>query len=579
MKNYKMNIDNFENYIDKKILERGYDYYENDYVASVGEIDCNVYEAKVEGTELYTVEVEIDNEVNIVKTECNCPYDMGEYCKHQVAVFLAIRDIKNNDSNGNNYIPQKIIDPEATTKLKISTKRKANDIEKILSDRSKNELVEFLLEIASEYEEIKQRIELNFDNENDEEEIAKSIALIRVFIRNNSDRDGFVAYGDTVEAVKGADLVLGKAHFAFEENKPMHAVQLALCVTREMVDLIQEADDSDGIIGGAIEESFSFISEVIDDTGLNSVDKESIFHMVIEESVNRRYEGWIDWRLDLLQKCSELADTLNLKNELEKYLLSLMKSEKGDSWSVNYLAEKINLIRYRMALKYDGQKKAQEFIEQNLQYSTFRQMAIEIAMKNKEYDNVITLTHDGEEKDKSLPGLKNKWKNYRYEAFQLLGKVDEQRIIAMDFILSGSIEYYNEIKSTYDTKEWIPVHSKIISLLESQKKTHLDVYTHILIEEGEKQKLLEYVKVRPSSVEIYYKHLIPEFKKEVYMLFLQYIEQSAERSSNRKDYQGVCAIIQNLKKAGGKEPAMEIKQKLFNKYANRPAFRDELSRV
>lgn len=63
------------------------------------------------------------------------------------------------------------------------------------------------------------------------------------------------------------------------------------------------------------------------------------------------------------------------------------------------------------------------------------------------------------------------------------------------------------------------------------------------------------------------------------MLFLQYIEQSAARAGNRKDYQGVCAIIRNLKKAGGKERALEIKQKLFNKYANRPAFRDELSRV
>jgi len=149
----------------------------------------------------------------------------------------------------------------------------------------------------------------------------------------------------------------------------------------------------------------------------------------------------------------------------------------------------------------------------------------------------------------------------------------------MHFILSGSIEYYNELKSTYDAKEWIPVYSNIIFLLESQKKTYQDVYTHILIEEGEKQKLLEYVKGMPSSVKIFYKYLIPEFKEEVYMLFLQYIEQSAERSSNRKDYQGVCAIIRNLKKAGGKESALEIKQKLFNKYANRPAFRDELSRV
>ena len=62
-------------------------------------------------------------------------------------------------------------------------------------------------------------------------------------------------------------------------------------------------------------------------------------------------------------------------------------------------------------------------------------------------------------------------------------------------------------------------------------------------------------------------------------MFLKYIEQAAARASNRRDYQRVCAIIRNLKKAGGKDQALEIKQKLFINYANRPAFRDELARV
>jgi hypothetical protein len=116
-------------------------------------------------------------------------------------------------------------------------------------------------------------------------------------------------------------------------------------------------------------------------------------------------------------------------------------------------------------------------------------------------------------------------------------------------------------------------------MLKNQKKTYNDIYTRILIEEGEKQKLLAYVKEQPSTVEHFYKHLIPEFKEEIYILFLQYIEQTAASSSKRRDYKAVCAIIRNLKKAGGKEQALEIKQKLINKYPNRPAFRDELSRV
>lgn len=558
-----MNLNNFESSIDKKILARGLDYYENDYVSSVEEVEDNVYEAEVEGTDLYIVEVELDDQANIINTQCDCPYDMGEYCKHQVAVFLALRDIKNKTSH----------------KSPVVKKRKTIDIKKILSNRTKDELVEFLFNIATEYEEIKRRIELNFDIGNDEDEINKSIALIRTYIEKNSDKWGFVSYGDADEAVKGAEMVLEKARYAFVENKTLHAVELALCVTHEMIDLLQGADDSDGVIGSMVAESFSLIDEIIDDEELSPGYKESIFGKLIEEAANKRYDGWTDWRLDILEKCAKLADNRHLRNEMEKHLVSMVRSEKGDSWSVSYFAERVNLIRYHKVKKHDGNKKALEFIEQNLQYSDFRRMAIANAIKKKDYDYVIKLTVDGEELDKNWPGLVNEWKKYRYNAFQLSGKLDEQRGMAMDFILDGSFAYYKDMKNTYDINEWSSVYPKIIFLLENQKKTYQDVYTCILTEEGEKQKLLEFVKARPSTVERFYKYLIPEFKEEVYALFLHYIVRAAAMAGSRKDYQGVCAIVRNLKKAGGKEQALEIKQTLYKKYANRPAFRDELSRV
>jgi hypothetical protein len=575
-----MDLIDFENYIDPKILARGYDYYENDYVTSVEEIEENVFVAKVSGTDRYTVEVELDHKANIIDTQCDCPYDLGEYCKHQVAVFFTLREMKNNISGEKCPVPQNhCMDLEAALKSPVREKREEIDIQKVLSGRTKDELVEFLLDIAAEYEEIKRHIELNFCIGNDEDEIKKSIVLIRTYMNNNSDKWGFVSYRNTSEAVRGADMVLEKARCALERNKTTHAVKLALCIIQEMIDLLQAADDSDGVIGGTIEENLAFIAEIIVDEELSLVQKEDIFDKLMTEAAHKRYDGWTDWRLDLLSKCSELADDRHLRNKLENYLVSMIGNEKGDSWSINYFAEQINLIRYHMIEKYDGRKKAEEFIEQNLQYSDFRKMAIESAMKKKDYNGVVKLTLAGEEQDKSSPGLVDQWKGYRYKAYELSGNVDEQRGIALDFILKGDFEYYRELKSTYDTTEWPAVYPGIIFLLENQKQTHQNVYTCILIEEGEKQKLCEYVKGRPSSVECFYKYLIPEFTEEVYGLFRQYIEQAAARANSRKCYQGVCAIIRNLQKAGGKEPALEIKQRLFNQYANRPAFRDELSRV
>lgn len=574
-----MNLHNFESFIDKKILARGLDYYEDGYVSSIEEIEDNQYEAEVEGMDLYLVEVELDDQGNIIDTECDCPYDLGEYCKHQVAVFMALRDMLNKTSGGKKIeakTPGAVSDLNTPT---VTKKAKSTDVKKMLSERTKGELVDFLYDLALEYEEIKQRIELNFVSGNDAKELKQCIKLIRTYIEKSSDKWGFIHYGDIYEAVKGAEMVLEKARHAFEQDKTMHSLDLILCVVHEMMDLLQNSDDSDGTVGSVIEDSFQQVDELLENRDLSPEEKERIFDKLAEEAANPRYEGWSDWRLDLLEKCSWLVNSPKLRNKLEDHLLALVKREKENSWSTNYFQEKVNVIRYHLIERCDGRKKALEFITQNMEYSEFRVMAIQQAMKEKDYDRVIKLAREGEDQDKNMLGLVKQWKESRYKAYLLSGKLDEQRSIAMDFVLDGNFAYYQELRSTYDSKEWPSIYPQIIILLENQKKTYMDVYTRILIEEGEKQKLLEYVQGSPSSVESFYKHLLPDFRDEVYEIFMHYIEQTAARANSRKDYQKVCNIIRSLKKAGGGEQALQSKQRLFEKYPRRPAFRDELTKI
>lgn len=52
-----MNLNNFEQHIDPVILERGIDYYKSGAVLEVEEVSKGVWQAEVEGTEVYNVEV------------------------------------------------------------------------------------------------------------------------------------------------------------------------------------------------------------------------------------------------------------------------------------------------------------------------------------------------------------------------------------------------------------------------------------------------------------------------------------------------------------------------------------------
>lgn len=85
-----MTLDNFENLVEAKIIERGLEYYKDGDVAKVEKVGEGEYNAVVFGTSLYEVYVKITDKI-IVESFCSCPYDWGDTCKHEVAVYYKLR--------------------------------------------------------------------------------------------------------------------------------------------------------------------------------------------------------------------------------------------------------------------------------------------------------------------------------------------------------------------------------------------------------------------------------------------------------------------------------------------------------
>lgn len=568
-----MNLNDFEKYIDATILHRGKDYYTSKCVLSIVEVAGLSYEAEVEGTDIYLVRVKLDSNNNIVRTSCDCPYDMGKYCKHQAAVFYALQNM------------QHISPTEQVKAHAVTTNSGANsselekpDWQQILLVRSKEELVAFLCSLAVEYEEIKKRIELNFIDRSDEAEIMECRQLIQTYIAKNLNRN-YIDYKEWEGAVQGAEMVLERARNTYLQNKPLHAVELALCVVQEMLKVMERTDDYEGFFEATIEGSFILLDEMIEDEELTAAEKGHLFNRLLEEAANGCYNSWNEYRLDLLSRCSDFCDVPILRNRLDRYLLDLLENypEKG-RWGQNYYEERINLLRYYLMEEYGDGQVAQAFVEQNLHYSKFREIAIDKAMQRQDYDAVIKYTIDGEEQDQKLPGLVNQWRELRYQAYKNGGNIVEQRKLGINFVMSGSFEHYIDLKNTYSVADWALVYPEILFLLETKDKTS-EAYTRILIEEEEKGKLLSYVKENHSLIERFYKYLIPEYREEVWDIFVTYIQQRAYQANKRRDYQDVCRIIKMLRNAGGKEAADNIIQLLLTQYNKRPAFKDELSRI
>jgi uncharacterized Zn finger protein len=83
----------FEKGIQKKILERGFDYYEYQNLEKVEDLGNSEFSAIVHGNEDYEVYVKIEGN-HVSKQSCTCPYveEYDDTCKHIVAVLYYIRD-------------------------------------------------------------------------------------------------------------------------------------------------------------------------------------------------------------------------------------------------------------------------------------------------------------------------------------------------------------------------------------------------------------------------------------------------------------------------------------------------------
>ena len=130
-----MTLKDFEKHIDKKILTRARDYFKSGAVEGLDESGGGEWVAEVSGAEMYTVTVLLRDE-EIVSSSCDCPYDFGDFCKHEGAVFFALRELILSDSA-----------PKAVKKTS-RRKPKKEDLSEILLKVPKEILEKLLFEYA-----------------------------------------------------------------------------------------------------------------------------------------------------------------------------------------------------------------------------------------------------------------------------------------------------------------------------------------------------------------------------------------------------------------------------------------------
>ncbi|PGV52573.1 hypothetical protein COD92_10290 [Bacillus sp. AFS037270] len=463
-------LTNFEQWIEDKVLERGQGYFKKGKILDLTTSDDIQYKALVDGSEDYHVNIYINGDV-VVNAYCDCPYDLNKYCKHKAAVLYALRDKR----------PEK-------HDLAIVEEQEKKSVNSILQSQNKADLINVILDLTEEFPDIEKRLIFKFSP--DKEEISSAKKLIQEYI-SGAKRKGFIDWRHIGQALKGVDLTLEKAQGKLDIGDTQNAALLSLAVLSPVVKMLQHADDSDGSAGSIINWALRITEKAVSASVklLPEKEQKKLFEAILKESQKAVYDDWSDWRYDLLRISTYYSHHDELRKKLENQF-DILLEQAGSSWNARYDLKEVKLLQLEMIEKCDGFA-AKKFIYENIHFSEFRKRAIVMELDSGDYKKVIQLCLEGEAADQAYPGLVEDWKEYRYQAYEILGDIEKQKELARELLYKNEFKYYQKLKELYPVIEWEAVLREIVEEFRKDKYQP-SAYVSILIQGDLKAELLCY---------------------------------------------------------------------------------------
>ncbi len=559
----KIPLSEFEQFIDEKILKRGWNYFKNGTVSDFSEIAIGSYEAMVSGTEEYTVHLEVENNT-IVAYNCDCPYDLGPVCKHIVAVIFHLQQ---NELDLNQ--------PNTSQSKKKKTKSVTQQITELLQIISHKELMAFVQENTQRDKRFRNNFLASFGhlNQNQSKEFYQQ--QIHSILKTATGRDGWISWNEMKNVVNTTQTFLDNSEKYLEGRIFNSVFYINTALLEEMTDALQYADDSNGEIGYFIDSATENLLKLTQEN-LPLALKEELFEYCITSFNKKLFEGW-GWHLGMLHIACELID----KESDADTILACLDTVDGE-----YEKERAQFFKLELLRKFKDKAEVEKYINQHISNSSIRKKEIEIAFEDKNFERVVQLSKSGIKRDeKDKPGLVKVWYNWLLKVAQ--SQKDTPKIIEYSRFLfiddfQPEQDYYQILKNTVEADKWHSFLEEIIKEITPKSRwTYTELIRKIYIEEEWWGRLFLMLKQNPSLSNIQQDepYLSKDYAKELIALYSERIESYVEKYTGRNHYQTACKYLRRMKKLGGNDEVSKLIEMFKKQYPQRKALMDELSRV
>ena len=556
-------LDEFEQLIDEKILKRGLSYFKGEAITDFVEVSTGEYEAIVSGTEEYTVQLEISNNI-ITEHNCDCPYDMGSICKHVVAVIFHLQQDELELNQPNFIIPKK-----------KKTKSVSQQVKELLTEISHKELIDFVQENSKKDKKFRNYFLASFGHlsQNQSKEFYQK--QIHSILQSAAGRDGWIGWSDMKYVVNTTESFLENAEKYLANNNFENVFFISTALLEEMTEAFQYGDDSNGDLGYFVESAMQLLSKLTYQK-LSKVLKDEIFEYCISSFNQKLFKGW-DWHLGMLHVACELIE----KESDADIILSYLDTINGE-----YEQERAQSFKLDLLKKFKDEKEVEKYIIKHISNSSIRKEEIEKAFIAKNFKRAKKLSKDGikcDEKDK--PGLAKDW----YDWLLKIALVQNDTIKIIEYSrfrlinnFGGTQNYYQILKDNVEDENWHPFLENIIKEVTPKNRwTYTELIRKIYIKEEWWDRLFIMLKQNLSMENIQQneKYLAKDYSSELIEMYSERVINYVEKFVGRNHYQTACKYLRRMKKLGGKTKVNELIEEFRKQYPQRRALMDELNKV
>ncbi len=560
-----MRIDDFENEIDATILGRGQAYFEEGAVVELEQVRQGLYEATVAGSDDYIVEVEIRNG-EVKALECDCPYDYGPVCKHEVAVLYAIREIWEESEVGESG---KI--PGIRKKGKGKDEKSMSALTSLVNSLSLEELRSFLLHELRGDGGLQLRLQAAFPSQ--------PVAVGRDYYEKlvsglvGRGKRGYYERGETSDIADRIDDLLDIAKAKIQSGDFQEAFDIATVLLNRVGALLSYCDEDDDNLRDCLYEVIEILKQLLEASPPRRI-RDAVLEYCLWrcKSHPTLSEDW-DWKL------LDLAITLAESEEEVRRIIDLLESLGGDEWE----QRRVQLLEYDFLLSKRGKEAAESFMLSHLDNDEFCQRMFEQAMEEKDYARARQLAERGrrQSEEKGKYGLVSPWVVRLRSVAKMTGDAGESFRLSRELLVEhlGKVDdYFPELKAAIPAAQWPAYLEALAKDLERRGAT--SSLAEIYCREALWEPLFNLLKRGIVSGFWAYEQRFPaEYRPRIADLYAVQVLEMLESFAEKRIYTDACELIRRIKALGEGNLAQQIIAELSVKYKRRRLLMEELDQL